>query len=308
MPIDDVWRGGKNCDRWRANSRDRPRRSASACDACATSAGCLSASCRAPASRTPTSRGSRPARGARRSRPCGCSPRSSASRPITSRPARRSATPTSASFGSPTPSSSCGSPTNLVRPSRSSRRCATRRWPPATSVAASRANIALGLAAAAAGRNADAIERLEAGLELSPVSPSGRPDVFATLGRAYAATAPAGQGRRGVRALPRGGRARMRRRTSRAQVRFTTYLSYALTDLGDLERAQCGARHGARQGRRDDGRLLARAALLVPRPPRTTFRAARPPHSTTSAVRSRCSTSPTTRSTSRVPTCSAATS
>src|SRR4051812_9810949 len=45
-------------------------------------------------------------------------------------------------------------------------------------VAASRANIALGLAASAAGRNADAIERLEAGLELSAVSPSGRPDVY----------------------------------------------------------------------------------------------------------------------------------
>ena len=70
-------------------------------------------------------------------------------------------------------------------------------------LAASRANIALGLAAAAAGRNADAIERLEAGLELSPVSPSGRPDVFATLGRAYAATVALGQGRRGVRAQPR---------------------------------------------------------------------------------------------------------
>jgi len=41
-------------------------------------------------------------------------------------------------------------------------------------VAASRANIALGLAAAHGGRNSDAIEMLESGLELSPVSASAR--------------------------------------------------------------------------------------------------------------------------------------
>ena len=104
-------------------------------------------------------------------------------------------------------------------------------------VAASRANIALGLAAAAAGRNADAIERLEAGLELSPVSPSGRPDVFATLGRAYAAT---GRPDRAVEVFERclAEVSEDAPEDLTAQVRFTTYLSYALTDLGDLERAQ----------------------------------------------------------------------
>src|SRR5205823_6323343 len=56
------------------------------------------------------------------------------------------------------------------------------------SVAASRASIALGFAAARAGRNGEAIERLESGLELSPALPSARPDVFATLGRAHSAT------------------------------------------------------------------------------------------------------------------------
>jgi tetratricopeptide (TPR) repeat protein len=104
-------------------------------------------------------------------------------------------------------------------------------------VAAARANIALGLASAAAGRNADAIERLEAGLELSPVSPSGRPDVYATLGRAYAAT---GRPDKAVEVfehcLAEVGEGAPEDLT--AQVRFTTYLSYALTDLGDLERAQ----------------------------------------------------------------------
>ena len=104
-------------------------------------------------------------------------------------------------------------------------------------LAASRADIALGLAAAAAGRNADAIERLEAGLELSAVAPSARPDVFATLGRAYAATS------RSDRAVELFERCLEEIEQDApedlaAQVRFTTYLSYALTDLGDLDRAQ----------------------------------------------------------------------
>ncbi|MDQ2909585.1 MAG: helix-turn-helix domain-containing protein [Actinomycetota bacterium] len=104
-------------------------------------------------------------------------------------------------------------------------------------VAASRANIALGLAAAHGGRNNDAIEKLESGLELSPVSTSARPDVYATLGRAYAAS---GQPRRAVELFER-----CLEEVSQespddlaAQVRFTTYLSYALTDLGDLGRAE----------------------------------------------------------------------
>jgi tetratricopeptide (TPR) repeat protein len=104
-------------------------------------------------------------------------------------------------------------------------------------VATSRAAVALGLAAAHAGRNNDAIERLEGGLELSPVSPGARPDVYATLGRAYAAS---GQPQRAVElfeeCLERVGRDSPE--DLAAQVRFTTYLSYALTDLGDLARAQ----------------------------------------------------------------------
>ena len=104
-------------------------------------------------------------------------------------------------------------------------------------VAASRANIALGLAAAHGGRNSDAIEMLESGLELSPVSASARPDVYATLGKAYSAS---GQPRRAVELFER-----CLEEVSHdspddfaAQVRFATYLSYALTDLGDLRRAE----------------------------------------------------------------------
>jgi transcriptional regulator with XRE-family HTH domain len=104
-------------------------------------------------------------------------------------------------------------------------------------VAASRANIALGLAAAHAGRNNDAIEKLESGLELSPVSPSARPDVYATLGHAYAAS---GQPQRAVELFERCLEDVSRESPDdfAAQIRFTTYLSYSLTDLGDLHRAE----------------------------------------------------------------------
>ena len=103
--------------------------------------------------------------------------------------------------------------------------------------AASRASIALGLASAHAGRNHDAIERLEAGLEHADVSPAVRPDVYATLGRSLAAS---GETQRAVDLFERclEDVSRETPEDFTAQVRFTTYLSYALTDLGDLERAE----------------------------------------------------------------------
>jgi transcriptional regulator with XRE-family HTH domain len=104
-------------------------------------------------------------------------------------------------------------------------------------LAASRVSIALGLAAAHAGRNHDAIKRLEAGLDLADVSPSMRPDVYATLGRALTAS---GEPERAVELfeLCLDDVSRETPEDLTAQVRFTTYLSYALTDLGDLERAE----------------------------------------------------------------------
>jgi tetratricopeptide (TPR) repeat protein len=104
-------------------------------------------------------------------------------------------------------------------------------------LAAARAEIALGLAAARAGRNSEAIARLEGGVELAQLSASARPDVFATLGRTYAA---AGRPDRAVELFERC----LEEVTDEApddisaRLRFTTYLSYALTDGGDLERAQ----------------------------------------------------------------------
>jgi tetratricopeptide (TPR) repeat protein len=116
-------------------------------------------------------------------------------------------------------------------------------------LAASRASTALGLASAHAGRNHEAIQRLEAGLELEDLSPTVRPDVFATLGRAYAAI---GQTRRAVDLFERclGKVSRESPDDFTAEVRFTTYLSYALTDLGDLERAEEVVRGAL--GRADD--------------------------------------------------------
>ena len=66
------------------------------------------------------------------------------------------------------------------------------------------------------------------------VTPSSRPDVYATLGRAYAAV---GEPRRAVELFEHG-LDELPPEDSAARVRFGTYLSYALTDMGDLERAK----------------------------------------------------------------------
>jgi len=98
-------------------------------------------------------------------------------------------------------------------------------------------SLALGLASAAAGRNAEAIERLEAGLDVSPVSPSLRPEVFATLGRAYTATSrPDLAAELFERCL--GEIAEDAPEDVAARVRFTTHLGDALNELDELERAQ----------------------------------------------------------------------
>jgi transcriptional regulator with XRE-family HTH domain len=105
------------------------------------------------------------------------------------------------------------------------------------STAASRATLALGLAADSAGRHAEAVERLESSLEAMPVSPSARPDVYAALGRAYVAS---GHPDRAV-ALFEECLEDLERDAPEdlaAKIRFTAYLGYALTDVGELDRAQ----------------------------------------------------------------------
>jgi transcriptional regulator with XRE-family HTH domain len=103
-------------------------------------------------------------------------------------------------------------------------------------VAACRAAVALGFAAARRGNHLDAVERLEAALENHPLEPYLRPDVYATLGQSYAAL---GAPDRAVRVFEDS----LARATEAApsdasvQIRFATLLSYALTDAGDPERA-----------------------------------------------------------------------
>lgn len=98
-----------------------------------------------------------------------------------------------------------------------------------------RARIGLGLAAFAGNRLDEALGLLENVID--ELEPSLRPDVFATLGRAYAM-----QGKPDAAAqlfesclASIGGDSDEDRH---ARIRFTTYLSFALTDAGDFERAE----------------------------------------------------------------------
>jgi tetratricopeptide (TPR) repeat protein len=101
---------------------------------------------------------------------------------------------------------------------------------------ATRAQVALGLAAAQRGNHLDAVERLEAALADAPVSPQTRPDVYATLGQSYAAL---GAAERAVR-LFQGCLAELRENApadAGAYIRYSTFLSYALSDAGDYDGA-----------------------------------------------------------------------
>jgi transcriptional regulator with XRE-family HTH domain len=99
-----------------------------------------------------------------------------------------------------------------------------------------RARIALGLAEAGAGENAAAAQRLEEAIASGLLDPSRRPDVYATLGQCYAAL---GKPERAVELFEEClGRLEEESPDDTAgQVRFSTYLSYALSDAGDLGRA-----------------------------------------------------------------------
>jgi tetratricopeptide (TPR) repeat protein len=102
---------------------------------------------------------------------------------------------------------------------------------------ATRARIGLGMAAAESGRPGEAVGLLEEAIDAGAILATTRPDVYATLGRAYAAT---GAPQRAVE-LFESCLAQLDADESddiAAEVRFRTYLSFALTDLGDLGRAE----------------------------------------------------------------------
>jgi transcriptional regulator with XRE-family HTH domain len=103
--------------------------------------------------------------------------------------------------------------------------------------AATRAQIAIGMSAATRGEHAATIAALERALESGLVTAAARPDVFLTLGYAYAT---AGRPGRAVELFEQGLRelAQDAPEDLATKVRFSTYLSYALTDLGELQRAK----------------------------------------------------------------------
>jgi transcriptional regulator with XRE-family HTH domain len=103
--------------------------------------------------------------------------------------------------------------------------------------AATRAQIAIGMNAAARADHAATIAALEAAIESELVSAASRPDVFLTLGYTYAT---AGRPGRAVELFERGLRelAEHAPEDLATKIRFSTYLSYALTDLGELQRAK----------------------------------------------------------------------
>jgi transcriptional regulator with XRE-family HTH domain len=100
-----------------------------------------------------------------------------------------------------------------------------------------RARVALGLASSQRGNHLEAVERLEAAVadEAAP-PPHLRPDVYTTLGQSYAAL---GAPDRAVRVFEEC-LANVRDEIPEdkaVHIRYATFLSYALTDQGDFERA-----------------------------------------------------------------------
>jgi transcriptional regulator with XRE-family HTH domain len=101
----------------------------------------------------------------------------------------------------------------------------------------SRGLVALGLAAARTGRTFQAAERLEAAIAAHPVSAPARPDVYSTLAQSYVAL---GVPDRAVATLERclAETTEMVPDDLTMHVRYATYLSFALTDAGEYERAR----------------------------------------------------------------------
>lgn len=103
--------------------------------------------------------------------------------------------------------------------------------------AATRARIALGAAALEQGRPGEAVALLEEAVHTGDVIPSARPDVYEKLGHAYAAL---GHPERAIELFERA-LAELEEtepENTAARVQFATHLSYALSDVNELDRAQ----------------------------------------------------------------------
>jgi transcriptional regulator with XRE-family HTH domain len=109
-----------------------------------------------------------------------------------------------------------------------------------------RARISLGLAAADRGDHDCAIEYLERAVAESWVTPLLFPDAYATLGHSYIS---AGRGAQAATDLFSGAIDALLAATpvnGSSVVRFATYLSYALSELGDLDGARAAINEGLR--------------------------------------------------------------
>jgi transcriptional regulator with XRE-family HTH domain len=100
-----------------------------------------------------------------------------------------------------------------------------------------RARIGLGLAAANAGAHAESVARLEEAIESGELSPAVRPDVYATLARSLTSV---GASERAIELLERciDDLETQEPENVTAYVRFAGYLGAALTDVGELGRAE----------------------------------------------------------------------
>ena len=138
---------------------------------------------------------------------------------------------------------------------------------------AARSRAAIGELADRRGDFMTAIAELEQARAGGALSPLTHADLFATLARAYAAS---GQPRRAVEVLEEclsEVRAQAPEDVT-AEVRFATYLSYALSDLGELDRARVVVRDALGRARKEPDpysrvRLywsLARLALMEGKP------------------------------------------
>ena len=104
-------------------------------------------------------------------------------------------------------------------------------------VAARRSRTALGLTAAQRGSHNEAVGLLEGAIADPEVTPLTHPDVFAQLGRSYSES---GRPARAIELFRRclDDATEVGPAGASAQVRFATYLSYALSDAGDIVGAE----------------------------------------------------------------------
>lgn len=109
------------------------------------------------------------------------------------------------------------------------------------------ARAGLGLVAAHLGRHEEASRELEQIVDGGTINPGTRPDVYATLARSYAIV---GQNQRAVVLFERclDWLREREPENSVAYVRFATYLSYALTDVGEHDRARTAIEEAIRRG------------------------------------------------------------